>query len=214
MAGTEANGLPLSAVLHGLPPVPPSSVDPVLDAAANCFARYGVRRTSVQDVAKQLGVNRTTIYRQVGNIEQLASLLAIRETHRILATLPRLVSWPIGPQAVVDMMATLVAEAQAHPVLAKMLADERDLVGALLTGDAPQLLGRIATALAPLIGMAMRTGHIAERDPALVAEWLARIGGSLILVERSDGVREFLAELLVPALTPPLKPARKRLRSR
>jgi AcrR family transcriptional regulator len=207
----QGSGLPLSAVLHGLPPVPPSSVDPVLDAAAACFARYGVRRTSVQDVAKQLGVNRTTIYRQAGNIEHMASLLAIRETHRILATLPHRVSWPVGPPAVVDLMATLVAEARAHPVLAKMLADERDTVGALLAGDAPQLLARITGALAPLIAMAMRTGHLAERDPVMLAEWLARIGGSLILVERTDGVRDFLAELLIPALTPPPK---RRPRSR
>ncbi len=157
MPGSGVEALPLSAVLHGLPPVPPPSADPVLDAAAACFARFGVRRTSVQDVAKQLGVNRTTIYRQVGNIEHMASLLAIRETHRILSTLPRRVSWPVGPQAVVDLMATLVAEARAHPVLSKMLADERDMVGALLAGDAPQLLGRITGALAPLIAMAMRT---------------------------------------------------------
>jgi AcrR family transcriptional regulator len=189
-------------VLTGLPPVPPPSADPVLDAAAACFARYGVRRTSVQDVARQLGVNRTTIYRQVGNVEHMATLLAIRETHRILSTLPERVSWPVGPQAVVELMATLVAEARAHPVLAKMLADERDLVGALLAGDAPQLVGRITGALAPLIAMAIGTGHLAERDPVILAEWLARIGGSLILVERADRVREFLAELLVPALTP------------
>jgi AcrR family transcriptional regulator len=197
-------------VLHGLPPVPPASLDPVLDAAAVCFARYGVRRTSVQDVAKQLGVNRTTVYRQAGNVEQLASLLAVRETHRTLAALPHRMNLPVGPQAIVEMMATLVAEAQAHPVLAKMLADERDMVGALLAGDAPQLLGRIAAALAPLIATAMRTGHIAARDPVILAEWLARIGGSLILVERPGGVEEFLAEVLIPALTPERKPSRKR----
>jgi AcrR family transcriptional regulator len=197
-------------VLHGLPPVPPSSLDPVLDAAAVCFARFGVRRTSVQDIAKQLGVNRTTVYRQAGNVEQLASLLAIRETHRTLATLPRRMSWPIGPRSIVDMMATLVIEAREHPVLAKMLTDERDLIGSMLAGDAPQLLNRVSTALAPLIAMAMRTGHIAQRDPIIIAEWLARICGSLILVEPPGRVEEFLAELLIPALTPEPKASRKR----
>ena len=186
----------------------------MLDAAATCFARYGVRRTSVQDVAKVLGVNRTTVYRQAGNVEQMASLLAVRETHRTLATLPRRMSWPIGPRAIVDMMATLVTEAQQHPVLAKMLADERDVIGSLLAGDAPALLKRITAALAPLIAMAMRTGHVAQRDPAVTAEWLVRICGSLILVEAPGNVEEFLAELLIPALTPPEKPTRKRLRSR
>lgn len=206
----QTDALPLSAVLHGLPPVPPSSLDPVLDAAAACFARFGVRRTSVQDIAKQLGVNRTTIYRQAGNVEQLASLLAIRETHRTLATLPRRMSWPIGPRSIVDMMATLVTEAREHPVLAKMLTDERDLIGAMLAGDAPQLLNRITAALAPVIAMAMRTGHVAQRDPAVIAEWLVRICGSLILVEAPGRIEDFLAELLIPALTPKPKTARRR----
>lgn len=206
----QTDALPLSAVLHGLPPVPPSSLDPVLDAAAACFARFGVRRTSVQDIAKQLGVNRTTIYRQAGNVEQLASLLAIRETHRTLATLPRRMSWPIGPRSIVDMMATLVTEAREHPVLAKMLTDERDLIGSMLAGDAPQLLNRITAALAPVIAMGMRTGHVAQRDPAVIAEWLVRICGSLILVEAPGRIEDFLAELLIPALTPKPKTARRR----
>lgn len=180
--------------------MPPPSLDPVLDAAAVCFARFGVRRTSVQDIAKQLGVNRTTIYRQAGNVEQLASLLAIRETHRMFASLPKRMSRPIGPRAIVDMLATLVTEARAHPVLAKMLADERDLIGSMLAGGAPQLLSRLTAALAPIIAMAMRTGHIAQRDPAVTAEWLVRICGSLILVEAPGRLEDFLAELLIPAL--------------
>ena len=52
-----------SALPHpiaGLPSLPPSSLDQYLDAASRCFARYGIRRVSVQDVAKELGVNRTT----------------------------------------------------------------------------------------------------------------------------------------------------------
>jgi AcrR family transcriptional regulator len=200
----------MSAVLHGLPPVPPPSVDPMLDAAATCFARYGVRRTSVQDIAKVAGVNRTTVYRQVGNVEQIAMLLAVRDTHRTLATLPRRTSRPIGPEALVELTAGLVAEARAHPVLAKVLADERDLIGSLVACDAPRLIDRITAALAPLIAAAMRAGHIAGRDPVIVTQWLVRVGASLILVEPPGGDEAFLAEVLVPALRPPA--ARNRLR--
>lgn len=35
----------------------------VLKAARDCFQRYGVRRTSMADVAEELGVSRQTIYR-------------------------------------------------------------------------------------------------------------------------------------------------------
>ena len=195
-------GLALPEAIHGLPPLPPASLDPFLDATSRCFARYGVRRVSVQDVAQELGVNRTTVYRQVGNIEQQAMLLAARDAHRLLSSLPARITFPIGPGTVVDLLATLVREARAHPVLAKMLADERDLIGSFVARDVPMLMERATAAFAPLVGLAVGSGTLARRDPMLLAQWLVRIAASLILVEPPGRLEDFLAELLVPALTP------------
>ncbi|HEY0575860.1 MAG TPA: helix-turn-helix domain-containing protein [Pseudonocardia sp.] len=194
--------LPLPESIQGFPPLPPASLDPFLDATSRCFARYGVRRTSVQDVAQELGVNRTTVYRQVGNIEQQAMLLAARDSHRLLSSLPARITFPIGPQSVVDLLATLVREARAHPVLAKMLADERDLIGSFVARDVPDLMERATTAFVPLVSLAIGTGNLARRDPMALAQWLVRITASLILIEPPGELEDFLAELLIPALTP------------
>jgi AcrR family transcriptional regulator len=204
--------LPLPESIQGFPPLPPASLDPFLDATSRCFARYGVRRTSVQDVAQELGVNRTTVYRQVGNIEQQAMLLAARDSHRLLSSLPGRISFPIGPQSVVDLLATLVREARAHPVLAKMLADERDLIGSFVARDVPDLMERATTAFVPLVSLAIGTGNLARRDPVALAQWLVRITASLILVEPPGDLADFLGELLLPALTPtsPAPPSRRR----
>jgi AcrR family transcriptional regulator len=176
--------LPLPESIQGFPPLPPASLDPFLDATSRCFARYGVRRTSVQDVAQELGVNRTTVYRQVGNIEQQAMLLAARDS--------------------------------AHPVLAKMLADERDLIGSFVARDVPDLLERATTAFVPLVSLAIGTGNLARRDPVALAQWLVRITASLILVEPPGDLTDFLGELLLPALTPtaPTQPPSRRRRLR
>jgi hypothetical protein len=91
-------------------------------------------------VAGELGVNRTTVYRQVGTIEQQARLLAARDSHRALGALPSRIASPIGPSSLVDLVAAVVREARAHPVLAKMLADERDLIGGIVARDVPELL--------------------------------------------------------------------------
>ena len=200
---------PIPGGIPGFPPPPPAALDPFLDATSRCFARYGVRRTSVQDVAGELGVNRTTVYRQVGNIEQQAMLLAARDSHRLLSTLPGRITFPIGPRTVVDLLATLVREARAHPVMAKMLADERDLIGSFVARDVPELLDRATAAFVPLVGLAMSTGaasgNLARRDPMVLAQWLVRITASLILIEPPGTLEDFLAELLVPALTPPAR---------
>jgi AcrR family transcriptional regulator len=194
--------LQLPEALKGLPPVPPASLDPFLDATARCFARYGIRRTSVQDVAQELGVNRTTVYRQVGNIGNQALLLAARDSHRLLSSLPGRIGFPIGPRSIVDLVATVVREARAHPVMAKMLADERDLIGSFVARDVPALLEYATSAFVPMVNLAIGTGNLAPRNPVTLAQWLIRITASLILIEPPGNLEDFLAELLVPALTP------------
>ena len=201
MPPTEARqGFP--GLVAGLPELPAESLDPFLDAAARCFARYGVGRTSVQDVAKEMGVNRTTVYRQVGTIENQALLLASRDTHRMLASLPGRVEGRFGPEALIGIIAAVVTESRAHPVLAKMLTDEPDLIGSLALSQIPQLISNARAALTPLLEIAMQTGSLARRDPGIVAEWLARLVGSLILAEPVGDLHVLLAELLLPALIP------------
>lgn len=185
-----------------LPPVPPASLDPYLDATARCFVRYGVRRTSVQDVAQELGVNRTTVYRQVGTVEQQAMLLLIRDAHRLLTALPGWVDGPIGPQTVIDLVAAVVRRAREHPVLAKVLADEPDLVGTYVTRDSAALIELVTGMLRPLLEAAVASGAIARRDPVVLAEWLVRNTVSLILTPPTVELEHYLAEILLPALTP------------
>ena len=59
--------------------------DPILDAAANCVARKGFDNTSLEEVAQEAGVSRTTLYRRFGNRESLFSavLLARSEPFRV-----------------------------------------------------------------------------------------------------------------------------------
>lgn len=185
-----------------LPPMPPPTMDPVLDAAAACFARYGVRRTSVQDVAKEMGVNRTTVYRLVGNIEKLAITLTIREAYRLLLLrAPARLSGPVSPEVVVDILAVAVSDAREHPVLAKVLADEKELIGSWVAEYAKPVIGEVAKVVAPVIAAAMQTGLIAERDPLHIAHWLVRILATMILVPPPGDLHEFLRTMLVPVLT-------------
>ena len=116
--------LMLSEDQQGIPTPPADELDPYLDAAALCFARYGTRRTSVQDVAAELGVNRATVYRQVGTIDHQIRLLIARDLHRLLAELPASLAGKSGPRAVVELMAAIIRYASDHPVLAKVLRDE------------------------------------------------------------------------------------------
>ncbi len=209
MAGMESSSAEAFSLLtlpvdqDGIPRPPAEDLDPYLDAASRCFARYGVRRTSVQDVAAELGVNRATVYRQVGTIDHQIRLLIARDLHRLLTQLPVSLAGRSGPRAVVELMAAIIGHASDHPVLAKVLRDEPEVIGPFLASDLPEVIARITSAIAPLLRVAMASGQIATRDPDLLAESLVRLGITLILAPPPGDLDTFLAEILVPTLKPP-----------
>lgn len=43
----------------------------LLDAAINCFIRYGVKKTSMSDIAKEAGVSRPTLYASFKNKDEM-----------------------------------------------------------------------------------------------------------------------------------------------
>lgn len=185
----------------GLPPAPPASLDPYLDAAADCFQRYGVRRTSVQDIAAVLKVDRTTVYRQAGNVGTMARLLAARELHRHLGEAYRRVDFAeVTPRSVVRLLAEMCTLVREHPVMAKILTDERELLGA---DELAALFQRVASVSVPALREAMAAGALAKRDPEILAEWIARISATVILAPPAGDLELFLREVLLPVLTPP-----------
>jgi AcrR family transcriptional regulator len=192
----------LAAAVTGLDGPHRPDLDPFLDAAARCFARHGLRRTSVQDVARELGVDRTTVYRQVGTIPQQARLLASRELQRLVASIPGRAPQPVGPAEIISIMASVIDDVRAHPVMAKLLADDTDTITLSTLTELPTLLARVAAGLAPMLAAAMDAGQVARRDPNILAEWLIRLVVTLVLVPPSNELRAFLSELLLPALTP------------
>ena len=194
--------LPFPALVAGIPPPPSPQLDAYLDAAATCFARHGIRRASVQDVARELGVNRTTVYRQVGNVDDMVRLLLARELHRFVAEVPLEIRPDRGPAAVVALLAAVVRHARSHPVLVKVLRDEPELIGPFLVAELPALINRVASEIVPLLTWAMDQGSLALRDPARLADWLVRAAVTLIVAPPPDDLEDFLSDLLLPTLVP------------
>ena len=103
---------------------------------------------------------------------------------------------------IVDVLATVVAFGRNHPVLAKVVADEPELIGPFLVTDAPAMLDAIAALIAPILQAAMDAGELAQRDPHAVAQLLVRLCLSCLLAPPPGDVAAALSQLLVPALTP------------
>ena len=186
----------------GLPPRPAAEIDPYLDAAERCVVRYGWKRTSPKDVAREAGVERTTIYRKLGPKDQIFRLLLAREVHRIIDHAAEVaMREERGPSVLVELSASTIEWMQNNPVLSKLLDDDPELVASFLDRGVPDLIERFAKTLAPFLAMAMKAGQLAERDPVAVTEWCVRIGLTAVVAPPPGPLRPFLAAVLVPLLT-------------
>jgi AcrR family transcriptional regulator len=198
--GVESSNIPtlIAAAVDGLPPRPPVDLDAYLDAAETCIRRYGWSRTSPQDIARELGVNRTTVYRVLGPKDAIFRQLVAREVHRLIEQAIRLAvesrarDVP-GAETIIELTASAIEAVRANPTIAKLLEDEPELVAEFMRESIPSVIDRFSRALGPVLEIAMEAGIIARRDPHLMTEWMVRMGLSLLFAPPQVDLRAFLA---------------------
>jgi AcrR family transcriptional regulator len=179
----------------------------VLDAAQECFRRYGLAQTTIDDVVRASKVSRPTVYRHLGGKEDLIAAVALRELDRFLAQLSRSAR---RSTKIADMLVdgTLAAakQARSNELLALMLAPDSQAIARQISDRlGPQVRDRLADYVRPLYDAARDAGVLREGLTLHDAvEWLSRIISSLTFVRepwpRTDSERRaFLHRVLVPA---------------
>ena len=187
----------------GLPGRPDPELDPYLDAAAAVVRRRGWSGTSLRDVAREAGVDRTTIYRRLGPKDSVFRLVAAREVHHLIQRAIEVAqSSRLGPELVVELLATSIEYCDENPVISKLIEDDPEMIAGFLARGVPDVIERFRSTLAPVLEMGMDLGAIARRDPTIVTDWIVRMGLSALVTPPGGDLREFLAEILVPVLTP------------
>lgn len=170
-----------------MPPRPGAELDPVLDAVERCLTRYGIRRTSMTDIARELGVARTTLYRQVGSLEEAISLVTSRRFHRFLDEVVALAAGGIDIDTFVKVIVRTVRTALDDPVAQRVMRDEPELLGEYLaSGSLQTLASQIIELITPVLAAAAAADIIRTTDPAMTAGWLVRIVLSLGAVPPPD----------------------------
>ena len=178
--------------------------DAVLDAARRCIARVGVAKTTVDDVAREAGRSRATLYRLFSGKPELLEALAERE---ITALEARLLAAVDREAALADVLTDLIVAAQgelaSHDALVTVLAHEPELLMPYLALDgAGVTFARAARFLAPLLAPYVGAAR-AER----AGEWVARTVFTYLCdpspyVDLSDpsSVRRLVVDFLEPGL--------------
>jgi AcrR family transcriptional regulator len=175
-------------------------------ALLSCVARQGLRKTTLDDVAREAGCGRATLYRYFASKQALLSAAGRSEATRIVAALRGAAGGADTLEdAVVALLVTAGVELGAHPAL-RFIADfEPDwLLPHLAFAGGDRFLAAAADALAPVVER-----FVGAADAVRAGEWIARVGLCLlcspispVALDDAASVRGYTREFIVPALDP------------
>jgi AcrR family transcriptional regulator len=181
-----------------------------LDAAEACYARFGLAKTTVEDVAQAAGVSRATVYREFRNRDELLLAVVEREAGRVavdaelhLQRFDDVGSW------IVEGMLFCLGEIPRRSVLAMLLAPENVGRTSRLVLTSEQLLVIGADMLRPIFEPAHRAGLLRKSvELEALMEWVLRALMSYLtvpshLARNEDEMRHLLREMILPAVLTP-----------
>lgn len=183
----------------------------ILRGAYACFARFGIRKTTVDDVARESGVSRATVYRYFDGKEAILQGVILMEVERLLSEFREDVAGVEDPAEVLARALVFYSEAyRAHEVLQKILETEPELLLPRLTTDGQAILRGTSAMLVPLLTDAAKRGEIAEVDTEEAGEWVARMIWSRLVtwgpggdLPNLDEARNWVLRWLMPGLKAP-----------
>jgi len=184
--------------------------DRVAAAALDEFAEHGIRRTSMEDVARRAGVSRMTVFRRFASKQRLVEIVIAREVNRGMQELDLL--WE-GAQTLEDRLVAGFEFAgryvRGHPLFDRLLRSEPDVLLPPLTLDGGPVLELYRSLIANRLQAEVNAARAASTDIDGVAEVIARLAISLLLtrdgiitLDDPNSVRRLVNLTLLPMLQP------------
>ena len=180
----------------------------ILDAALEQFEAEGIRRSSVEAVARRAGVSRVTVYRRFPRKDSLVNAVAAREASRMIAaTDEHITSIPDAETRTVEGFVFLLQRLREHELTRRLIAIEPESVLGSLTVEAGPVLELGVRYVAQQIRRGQEEGAFPAYEAEPVAELLVRFAHSLVLTPRAttplddeEAVKDFAREHVTPML--------------
>jgi TetR/AcrR family transcriptional regulator, repressor for uid operon len=184
--------------------------DRVAGAALDQFAEYGIRRSTIDDIASRAGVSKMTVFRRFQNKQGLVAVVIAREIRRGMDELDR--AWERQSTlegSLVQGFDFVAKFVRGHPLFDRLLRSEPDLFLPLITVDGGPALELYRSLIAERLRAEARAGRVIATDLDRAAEVIARLAQSLLLTPQGtialnehDSVVAFVRLALLPMLKP------------
>jgi AcrR family transcriptional regulator len=185
-----------------------------MDAAETCFDKYGIGKTTMDDIAKMAGVSRPTVYRHFDDRDTLILAVVMRRSRQLIERAQKFIrKHSTFEEQLVEGLLFMVDKGRKDPFVGLLVRPAHmDLVNEVVAGSAA------AVDLAyemwePILVEAQQRGELrSDLDFRAIATWITYL--TLLLIGRGDiepdvdAQREMLRTFVTPAFAPTPVPAR------
>ncbi|MEV4236416.1 MULTISPECIES: TetR/AcrR family transcriptional regulator [unclassified Nocardia] len=184
---------------------PVSDGEKLLESALSAFLDFGIKRTSMGEIARRAGISPATLYRRFESKNDLVEAVSVREAQRFVAEIDKRVQKVDGvEEQLIEIFVAVITAIAGNELLRRLLRTEPDLILPRLTTEAGPIIAVGRTYLAEKL-RELHSGADDDFDFELVAEIMARLALSLALTP--DGLipiddvaagRDFARRTLLP----------------
>jgi AcrR family transcriptional regulator len=171
----------------------------ILDAALDAFVDFGIRRTSMGEIAKRAAVSPATLYRRFAGKDEVVWAVGRREAVRLISAVDAGIDFDDDAETqLVNLFVGFIAGLRRDRLVRRLVVTEPEVILPLLTIHAGPVLAMGRAYLSDFIRRLQSGGHLPPFDPEPAAEMVVRVALSLALtpetcipIDEEAAAREF-----------------------
>ncbi|MFJ1457837.1 TetR/AcrR family transcriptional regulator [Nocardia wallacei] len=187
----------------------------VLDAALLAFLDFGIKRTSMVEVARRGGLSLATLYRRFAGKSDLIQAVGLRQARQFIDQVDAAVQRQIDRDAsaedqIVELFVAFLDGLRRNRLLDRLLKTEPEIVLPYLTVQGGPVIELGRDYLAEFIARLQAEGKLPQYDPQPLAEMIARSSLSMALTPQTvipldddAALRRFARDHVVPGFRIP-----------
>ncbi|MFD6673612.1 TetR/AcrR family transcriptional regulator [Rhodococcus zopfii] len=156
--------------------------DQILDAAYSCMLDFGLRRTTLAEVARRAGVSRPTVYRRWPDTRAIVADLLTREIRRVT---PEPAGGGPARDRLVRAVVTTADAIGSHPLFEKIRSTDPDVLTTYIVDRLGTSQRMLLDTLTVGVADGQRDGSIRTGDPHRIAVMVLLTAQSVVQSARA-----------------------------
>jgi AcrR family transcriptional regulator len=187
--------------------LPADAREALLTAAEECFAQFGIAKTTMEDIARAASLSRATVYRYFADREALITELVVRRARANMDKAREYIKrWPTVEERIVEGICRDIRKGHSDPMVNRLVSPESMALSVQLLNVSGRAVELTHELWGPILADEQAAGTIrADLDLRMISEWISEMEIMYISQYDDDGdalerIRTKLRTFVAPAI--------------